>query len=123
MPKFLHLQHFYSTIETVNFNISHVLMNSVLKRVISFSWSPLNVTGCVLVPNHFTILSSSCGICPNITNQTSVNCTDVPTNAERCLFVIIPNICGGPSYHSSTFVNIDFNHKQGSYCINFFLCI
>ena len=97
-------------------------MDSASKRVISFSWNQLNVSQagyrCVLVPNHFTILSSSCGICHNnsniITNQRSLNCTDVPVDAERCLFVLIPTICGGPAFQSSTFVNIDLRPKKGN---------
>ena len=112
------------SIGEVDFDVSYidVLMNSGSERVISFSWKQLNVTQaghrCILVPNHFTILLSSCGICHNnsnaITNQTSVNCTDVPADAERCLFVLIPIICGGPVYQSSTFVNIDLISKKGT---------
>ena len=104
-----------------------LLMNSASERVISFSWNQLNVSQaghqCILVPiyNHFTILSSSCGICQNnsntITNQTSVNCTDVPVDAERCLFVLIPTICGDPAHQSSTFVNIDLRSKKGTVTI------
>ena len=116
----------YSIVEEVDFNVSYIdlLMNSGSERVISFSWNQLNVSQagrrCVLVPNHFTILSSSCGICHNnnklnaITNQKSINCTDVPADAERCLFVLIPTICGGPAYQSSTFVNIDLRPKKGN---------
>ena len=118
----VHLQP-YSIIEKVDFNVSYVnlLTSSASERVINFSWNQLNVSQaghrCVLVPNHFTILSSSCGVCHNnsnaITNQMSVNCTDVPADAERCLFVLIPTICGGPAYLSSTLVNIDLRSKQG----------
>ena len=47
----------------------------------------------------------------------SVNCTDVPADADRCLFVLIPMVCGDPAYQSSTFVNIDLRSKQGNYNI------
>ena len=108
----------------MDFNVTYVdlLMDSGSERVISFSWNQLNVSQaghrCVLVPNHFTILSSSCGICHNnsntVTNQKSINCTDVPADAERCMFVLIPTICGGPAYQSSTFINIDLRPKKGN---------
>ena len=109
-------------LEVVKFGVSHILMKSALERVISFSWSQSDVTGCALTFYHFIILSSSCGNCPSITNQTNVNCTDVPADAERCLFVLIPNVCGGPLYHSSTIVHIDLNPNRGTQCIDF-LCI
>ena len=53
---------------------------------------------------HYTILSSNCGSCPTTTTNTTITCTDVPSNGGVCTFavqtVVCENITG--SYSNNT---------------------
>ena len=39
-------------------------------------------------------LSSNCGSCPNTTTNTTVTCTDVPTDGGVCTFTVRTVVCG-----------------------------
>ena len=43
---------------------------------------------------HYNILSSNCGSCPTTTTNTTVTCTDVPTDGGVCTFSVKTVVCG-----------------------------
>ena len=42
----------------------------------------------------YNILSSNCGSCPTTTTNTTVTCTDVPTDGSVCTFAVQSGVCG-----------------------------
>ena len=62
-----------------------------------FSWSPVPVQ-CPLI--QYVITSRNCGICPSITNATSVSCihyNSVSPHENRtmsCMFAVQTEVCG-----------------------------
>ena len=68
----------------------NVKLVDVSLRQISFKW---NSTVPVCPVLHYDILSSNCGICPTITTNTTVTCTDVPTDGSVCTFTVQTVIC------------------------------
>ena len=43
---------------------------------------------------HYDILASNCGSCPTTTTNTTVTCTDVPTDGSVCTFAVQTVVCG-----------------------------
>ena len=62
-------------------------------REITFKWSKSPAApDCPSL--HYNILASNCGSCPTTTTNTTVTCTDVPTNGSMCTFSIESVVCG-----------------------------
>ena len=64
------------------------------------------------MPYHIT--STNCGVCPNITSNTSVTCTDISVDGRTCLVVIQTKGDGNNSEHSeaaSTNLTIELQGK------------
>ena len=68
-----------------------------------FSWSPVT-SDCLVL--HYNILTSNCGSCPTTTTDTTVTCTDVPTNGSMCTFAVQTVVCGDIVGDSSDSVNV-----------------
>ena len=85
------------------------LVNLGLKQI-AFTWSPV-APNCHTI--HYNILASNCGNCPTNTTETTVTCTDVPTDRSMCSFgvqtVIRGNITGNVSEHLEFNVTETFN--------------
>ena len=67
--------------------ISDVMINA---KQVTFNWSPV-APDC---PVHYTILSSNCGSCPTTTTNTTVTCTDLPSDGGVCTFAVQTVPCG-----------------------------
>ena len=72
-------------------------------RELVFKWSPV-ATVCRAL--HYNILSSNCGSCPTTTTNTTVTCTDVPTDGSVCTFAVQTVVCGNITGNVSDSVNI-----------------
>ena len=62
---------------------------------IHFNWSVLSY-GCHDYNSiNYSITTSNCGSCPNITNHTSITCIDRPTDGSMCNLSVQAVICDG----------------------------
>ena len=78
----------------------------ISSKQLLFNWSPV-VQNCPSL--HYNILSSNCGNCLTTTTNTTVICTDVPTDRGGvCLFAIQTVVCGDIVGNRSTSVNTFF---------------
>ena len=62
--------------------------------ILTVTWSPV-APDCPTI--HYNIAASNCGSCPTTTNQTTVTCTDVPTNNSMCTLAVQVVVCGNIS--------------------------
>ena len=65
-------------------------ISDVNARQVTFNWSPAPID----CPVYYTILSSNCGSCPTTTTNTTVACTDVPSDGGVCTFAVQTVPCG-----------------------------
>ena len=66
---------------------------SIYSNQLVFSWSPVTAQ-CPHI--QYVITTRNCGICPNITNDTSVTCSDFIVNSHEnctCLFAVQTKVC------------------------------
>ena len=59
-------------------------------KTLTFTWE--EVLGSTTT--NYTILSSNCGSCPTTTTNTTVTCTDVPSDGGVCIFTVQTVVCG-----------------------------
>ena len=71
-------------------------------RALTFDWSPV-APDCHTL--HYNILSSNCGSCSTTTTNTTVTCTDVPTDGSMCTFAVQTVVCGNIVGNFSDSVN------------------
>ena len=75
----------------------------------------LTFTWRLLVPRcrdiHYIILASNCGGCPTTTKNTTVTCTDVPTDGSVCTFTVQTVVCGNIAGNSSVLVPLLDDHN------------
>ena len=69
----------------------HISIADFVLREITFEWTPF-APFCPTI--HYNILSSNCGSCPTTTTNTTVTCTDVPTDGSMCTFAVQTEVCG-----------------------------
>ena len=60
-------------------------------RQFTFKWNSV-APDCLSL--HYNILASNCGSCPTTTTNTTVTCTDVPTDGSMCTFALKMTVCG-----------------------------
>ena len=73
----------------------------------TFSWSPpTSYLACNIASKNYHISTSHCGVCPNVTNETSVVCTGVPMDGGVCVFGVKSEPCGN---ETKIEVNLDGN--------------
>ena len=70
---------------------------------ITFTWSPVAPTCPSL---HYNILSTNCGSCPTTTTNTTVTCTDVPTDGSLCTFAVQTFVCGNVDGNFSDLIHV-----------------
>ena len=58
---------------------------------ISFKWNESSANS---TTTYYKILSSNCGSCPTTTTNTTVTCTDVPSDGGMCTFAVQTVFCG-----------------------------
>ena len=89
-----------------------------------FKWTPWPLTAnCATLRLdlgvHYNILSSKCGSCPTTTTNTTVTCTDVPTDGSVCTFAVETAVCGNITCSEEweiSVINKTLTHK-GRYTI------
>ena len=59
-------------------------------KTLTFTWEQLLGS----TATNYTILSSNCGSCPTTTTNTTVTCTDVPSDGGNCTFSVETDVCG-----------------------------
>ena len=67
-------------------------------------------------PATVNIESNNCGSCSTATDNTTVTCTDVPTNSSVCKFAVQTIIRGSIAGNASIYVTTR-NTKEGNICI------
>ena len=72
-------------------------------NLLAFTWSPVSLGGSAL---HYNILSLNCGSCPTTTTNTTVTCTDVPTDGSVCTFAVQTVVCENVVSDKSDSVNV-----------------
>ena len=70
---------------------SACIESSEFCKKLTFNWSPVG-PNCLGI--HYNILSSNSGSCPTTTTNTTVTCTDVPTDGTVCTFTVQTVVCG-----------------------------
>ena len=92
-------------------NISWLISYQKLyKFMIAFQWN-------THPPNchpTYNILSSNCGLCPTTTNQTTVTCTDVPTDDGVCMLAVQTVVCGRFVGELSPYVSVQVFDDKGT---------
>ena len=63
-----------------------------ISKQIMFEWSTV-APYCDSPSLHYNILASNCGSCPTTTTNTTVTCTDVPTDGTTCTFAVQTVVC------------------------------
>ena len=63
---------------------------------------------------HYNILATNCGSCPTTTTNTTVTCTDVPTNGSMCTFAVQTVVCGDIVGNMSTQFSVSLSLSSGS---------
>ena len=79
-------------------NNLHISVVDFSSKEFTFNWSSPVAAVC---PLHYNILSSNCGSCPTTTTNTTVTCTDVPTDSRVCTFAVETVVCGNITGNSS----------------------
>ena len=84
-------------------------------REITFKWSKSPVVlDCPSL--HYNITTSNCGSCPTTTTNTTVTCTDVPTDGSVCTFSIESVVCGKVVNLFNNTIHIPMNVTDTSSC-------
>ena len=73
----------------------HISKADFVSKAITFKWSTSPATS-DCPSNNYTILSSNCGSCPTTTTNTTVTCTDVPSDGGNCAFAVHTAVCDIP---------------------------
>ena len=90
----------------------------VLDKNVTFNWNSLRIDfNCTDVHPQYTILSSNCGSCPTTTTNTTVTCTDVPTDGGVCAFAVETKICDHNINGSYSNTNLPSNASDVSLII------
>ena len=87
-------------------------VDNVGSKQLTARWSPVALTCPSL---YYNILSSNCGSCPTTTTNTTVTCTDVPTNGSTCTFAVQTVVCGDIVGNTSTLVSVSFSPTRYTY--------
>ena len=69
--------------------ISRIMEESDGSMDLTFTWTPV-ILNC---PNSHYIITSNCGLCPNITTVTTVTCNGMALG-ECCTFAVQSAVCG-----------------------------
>ena len=88
-------------------------------REVTFKWSKSPVQLVLDCPSlHYNITSSNCGSCPTTTTNTTVTCTDIPTetDASMCTFSIESIVCGKVVNLFNDTIHIPMNMTDTSSC-------
>ena len=98
---------FADTIPSLNITSSVNDFTSAQKLI--FNWQKI----CTHSTTNYTILSSNCGNCPTTTTNTTVTCTDVPTDVHitLCTFTLQPMVCGLSGYVVQS-INVTLNQMK-----------
>ena len=89
-------------------DVSYAMARFERSVTLTFTWR-------LLVPRcrdiHYIILASNCGGCPTTTKNTTVTCTDVPTDGSVCTFTVQTVVCGNIAGNSSVLVPLLDDHN------------
>ena len=93
---------------------SNVHLAEINSTHLTFHWSPIS-SNCDSIQYHIT--TSNCGICPNVTNSTSVTCyiNGLFTNSSRqlylCIFTVQTVVCNNTAGNENRRIQVMLKSK------------
>ena len=91
----------------------HIAEN-IGSRQLTARWSSVaanRTSDCLTL--HYNILATNCGSCPTTTTNTTVTCTDVPTDGSMCTFAVQTVVCGDIVGNMSTPFSVSLSLRSG----------
>ena len=99
---------------------SNIHLAEINSTHLTFHWSPIS-SNCDAI--QYRIMRSNCGLCPNVTNSTSVTCyiNGLFTNSSRqlylCTFTVQTVVCANIVGNESKRIQGNLRSKLSNWCL------